>query len=228
MARCSCLSRACVAVLSSAVLFENPANEAGNNRGDGDNKAGILQRQQPCGYSCRGRGDKHDVEAPAQLVHGFDDVQVAVAKAELDFQQHGETNGRLVSKVDGEGKWLSDVVSPERGGEGQKRDEAKKDEGGEEGARLDFLEQVEELVLEHPEARRNHKGNGECNPVAKGLPDCMKKLAMRDAARHSDLENEQRHGDGEDRVREGFEPVLAVHGVTIVPLLLAKKQIQKS
>jgi hypothetical protein len=44
----------------------------------------------------------------------------------------------------------------------------------------------------------------------------MGQLTVRDARGDFDFEDEQGHRDGEDAVREGLDPVLAVHGVTIV------------
>ena len=119
-------------------------------------------------------------------------------------------------EVHGEGEWLGDVVSPKRSGEGQKSDEAEKDEGGEERARLDFLDEIEELMLQHPESRGDGEADSEGDPISEGLPQRMGQLTVRDACGDFDFEDEQGHRDGEDAVREGFDPVLAVHGVTIV------------
>jgi len=121
-----------------------------------------------------------------------------------------------VRKVDTEGERLGDVVSPERGGEGKHGDEPEEDKRSAECARLDALDQIEELVLQHPEARGNGKGDDEGDPVAKGLGEGVGELAVRHAGGHLDIQDEQRHDDGEDGIAERFEPVLAVHGVTIV------------
>ena len=203
-------------MLSFAALFEE-FEDAPRNGGDYCNKkAGILQRQQPCSDGGNSHRSEHDVESATKFVHRFDHMQVVVAEARLDFEQHGGADDELVAEVDTEGEWLCEVVSPESGGEGEHGDQAKKNEGGGEGAWLDVLNQIEELMLQHPEARSDDEGDDEGDPVAKGLCECVGELAVRHPGRHLDIQDEQGHHDGEDRIAEGFEPVLAIHGVTIV------------
>ena len=71
-------------------------------------------------------------------------------------------------------------------------------------------------MLEHPETCGEKEGKDQGDPVFERLRESMGELAVRDAGGDLNLEHQQCHGDGEDRIAEGFEPVLAVHGVTIV------------
>lgn len=71
-------------------------------------------------------------------------------------------------------------------------------------------------MLQHPKARGEDKGDGKGDPVMGEQRESVAELAVRDVGGGFDLEDEQGHDDGEDAIAEGFEPVLAVHGVTMV------------
>jgi len=199
-----------------ASLVEKIAHHAAEEGSACSDDARVVQWQQPDRETSSDHGDDHDIKASAELVHRFDDMQVVIAQARLYLNHHGDADEALVAKVDGEGEGFGDVVSPECGAEGQKGHQAEEEKCGDEGARFDLIEQIEELMLKHPEARGKNKCNDEGNPVAEGLLESLGELAVRDAGRNFDFENEQGHDDGEDGIAEGFEPVLAVHGVTIV------------
>jgi len=203
-------------VLFSATLLESLEYAARDAGDKGNENSGVLQRQQPGGDRGNAHCDEHDVKPSAKLVHRFDHMQIVITEAGFDLNQHGRTDEELVAEVDTEGERFADVVSPESGGEGEHGNQAEKDEGSDKRTCLYLLKQVEKLVLQHPEARGHSEGDNKRKPVAERLEKRVHELTMLDAGGHLDIQNEQRHHDGEDGIAEGFEPVLAVHGVTIV------------
>jgi hypothetical protein len=200
----------------SAAFVEKLANLAADDCGNRSGDAGVLQRQQPDRKTRRGHGDDHDVEASTQFVHRFYDVHIVIAKAELDLNHRSDADKALVAEIDSKGQRLGNVVSPERRREGQKCHEAEQNESSDERSRLDLIEKIEEPMLKDPEACREDESDDESDPVAEGLCKSVDELAVRHIDRHLDFKDQQGHDDGENRIAESFEPVLAVHGVTIV------------
>ena len=102
-------------------------------------------------------------------------------------------------------------MAPERGGEWEDRDQREKDEGGDDGAGLDFFEEIEEPVLDGPVASGENEGDGEAGPGGRLLQEGVRELAGGYVQRDLEVEDEEGHDDGEDAVAEGLEPLLAEH-----------------
>lgn len=99
-------------MFSGAAAVENFADGAGDERDDDNDQAAVLQWKQPY-RDCGGSHSKdQDVEASAKLVHRIDDVQVVIAEAELNFNQHSDTDETLVAEVKSKGERLGEVVPP--------------------------------------------------------------------------------------------------------------------
>ena len=102
-------------------------------------------------------------------------------------------------------------MAPERGGEGEDRDQREKDEGGDDGAGLDFFDEIEEPVLDGPVASGENEGDGEAGPGGRLLQEGVRELAGGYVQRDLEVEHEEGHDDGEDAVAEGLDPLLAEH-----------------
>lgn len=107
---------------------------------------------------------------------------------------------------------------------GRKRqdgNEKQEDETGDKGLATHVLHEVEEAVLQRPEDARDGKRDDKTEPRVTAVTDRRAELKRRDAFGDLQVEDEERHGDGEDAVREGFDAVLGEHGSSPLAALSA-------
>ena len=138
-------------------------------------------------------------------------AKVIFAAGEQEFHENDDADEDLVEDVEEEGERVVEVVAPERGGEREDRDERKEDEGGDDGAGMDFFEEIEEPVLDGPVTGGEDEGDGEAGPGGCLLQESVGELAGGDVQRDFEVQDEEGHDDGEDAVAEGLEPLLAEH-----------------
>ena len=152
------------------------------------------------------------VEAAAEVGHvlGFGEVVAEAYQLELGYER--EADGGLVGAVEGDGQGLAGVATDESAGKGEDGDQAEEEEGEDGGLVGELFGELEDVVLEHPVADGDEEGDDEGEPVVAFDAEGCHELAVRDAGGDFELEDKQRHRDGEDAVGEGFDAVLAVHG----------------
>ncbi len=159
-----------------------------------------------------GHGGAHDVEPHADERSLGAEAKVAVAAGEFELDGEGDRDGELVREVEDEGQWGRDEVAENVRRKRQDRNEKQEDEAGDKGLVAHVCHEVEEAVLQRPEDAGDDESDEKTEPGVSAVTDRRAELERRGAFGNLQIEDEQRHGDREDAVREGFDAVLGEHG----------------
>jgi len=159
-----------------------------------------------------GHGSAHGVEAHADECSLGAEAKVSVAAREFQLYGEGDRDGELVREVDDESQWGRDEVAQNVRRKRQDRDEKQEDEAGDKGLVAHVRHEVEETVLQCPEDAGNDEGDEKTEPGMAAMADRRTELEWGGAFWNFQVKDEQRHGDGEDAIREGFDAVLGEHG----------------
>lgn len=176
------------------------ANFSGDEAYDDGADSYVWRGQEAGGDESRGHGGAHDVEAHADESGLRSEAKMAVAAGKFEFGGEGDRDGQLVREVENESEWGCDEVAENVRRKRQDRDEKQENEAGDEGLAAHVRHEVEEAVLQSPENAGDDESDEKTEPGVATVADRCAKLEWRGAFRDFQVEDKQRHRDGEDAV----------------------------
>ena len=125
---------------------------------------------------------------------------MAVAAGKFEFYGEGDRDGQLVREVENESEWRCDEVAENVRRKRQDRDEKQEDEAGYEGLAAHVGHEVKEAMLQRPENTGDDEGDEKTEPGVATVTDGGAELEWRGTFGDFEVEDEQRHGDGEHAI----------------------------